>query len=190
MTDVREHDVVDLLLEQHNQIKILFSQVAAAQGARKRELFEDLVRLLAVHESAEEQVVHPAARRTIEGGDQMVDSRLHEEHEAKQALSDLYELGVDHPEFDTRLGMLAQDVITHATHEENEEFLSLRRNVPADKLVRMAGAVKAAEAMAPTRPHPAAGESATANMLAGPPVAVFDRIRDAVRDWSRSHDDS
>jgi hemerythrin superfamily protein len=187
VTDVREQDVVDLLLEQHNQIKSLFSQVAAAQGAQKRELFEDLVRLLAVHESAEEEVVHPAARRNIEGGDQVVDSRLQEEHEAKQALSDLYDLGVDHPEFDTRLTVLAEAVITHATHEENDEFRYLRQNVPADKLRRMAGALKTAEATAPTRPHPGAGESAAANLLAGPPVAVFDRIRDAVRDWSRSN---
>ncbi|MEV7805489.1 hypothetical protein AB0O28_21325 [Microbispora sp. NPDC088329] len=52
---------------------------------------------------------------------------------------------------------------------------------------RMAGAVRAAEAISPTRPHPGAGESATANMLAGPPVAVFDKIRDAVRDWRQSN---
>jgi hemerythrin superfamily protein len=186
VTDGRQQDVVDLLLEQHNQIKSLFGQVEATQGALKRELFEDLVRLLAVHESAEEEVVHPVARHIIEGGDQVVDSRLHEEHEAKQALSDLYDLGVDHPEFNTRLAALAQDVTAHATHEETEEFGYLRRNVPADKLQRMAGALKAAEATAPTRPHPGAGESATANLLAGPPIAVFDRIRDAVRSWSRS----
>jgi hypothetical protein len=46
----------------------------------------------------------------------------------------------------------------------------------------MAGLVRAAEAAAPTRPHPAAGESAAANMIMGPPLALFDRIRDAVRD--------
>jgi hemerythrin superfamily protein len=187
VTDVRQQDVVDLLFEQHIQIKGLFSQVAAAQGARKRELFEDLVRLLAVHESAEEEVVHPAARRAVEDGDRFVEGRLHEEHEAKQALSDLYELGVEHPEFDTRLATLAEAVIAHATHEENEEFTYLRQNIPADKLQRMAGALKAAEATAPTRPHPVSGESATANLLAGPPIAVFDRIRDAVRDWNRSN---
>jgi hypothetical protein len=50
----------------------------------------------------------------------------------------------------------------------------------------MAGVVRAAEAAAPTRPHPAAGESAVANVMAGPPLALFDRVRDAVRDWSTS----
>jgi hypothetical protein len=112
VTDVRKQDVVGLLLEQHRQIRALFGEVATAQGTRKRELFEDLVRPLAVHESAEEQVVHPAARRGIDGGDEV------------------------------------------ATHEEQEEFQYLRRNVPADKLRKMAGALKAAEAIAPTRPHP------------------------------------
>jgi hypothetical protein len=53
---------------------------------------------------------------------------------------------------------------------------------PAE-LTRMAGALKAAEAIAPTRPHPMVGESGMANLMAGPPLAMFDRARDAVRDW-------
>jgi hemerythrin superfamily protein len=183
---VKQQDVVDLLMTQHNEIKSLFSRLAAAQGTEKRELFEDLVRLLAVHESAEEEVVHPAARRSINNGDQVVDSRLHEEDEAKHALAELYKLGTDNPEFDGKLAMFRDAVLAHANREENDEFKYLRENIPAERLERMAGAVKAAEAMAPTRPHPRSGESAAANMLAGPPMAVFDRLRDAVRDWRQS----
>ncbi len=92
----REQNVVELLLEQHAQIKTLFTDVATAKGKRKQELFEDLVRLLAVHESAEEEVVHPMARRRIDDGDDIVEARLEEEDDAKQALADLYDLGVDH----------------------------------------------------------------------------------------------
>jgi hemerythrin superfamily protein len=189
VTDVQQKDVVDLLLEQHNEIRTLFSRVAGAQGTQKRELFQDLVRLLAVHESAEEAVVHPAARRAIDDGDEVVEDRLHEEDQAKHALAELYDLGVDHPEFDTRLAGLADEVIAHATREETEEFRYLREKLPADRLRRMAGAFKVAEKAAPTRPHPATGESAAANLLAGPPVAVFDRIRDALRDWRESDRD-
>jgi hemerythrin superfamily protein len=189
MTSLQQKDVVSLLLEQHNEIKNLFTQLATAQGAQKRDLFQDLVRLLAVHESAEETVVHPAARRAIEDGDQVVESRLREEDEAKHALAELYDLGVDHPDFDRKLAALRGAVIAHATREENDEFLYLRQHLPAERLQRMAGALKAAEKVAPTRPHPKTGESATANLLAGPPVAMFDRIRDAVRDWRQSHPD-
>ena len=69
----------------------------AAEATQQQELFEDLVRLLAVHESAEEEVVHPTARRKLDHGDEVVESRLHEEDEAKRALTELYDLGVEHP---------------------------------------------------------------------------------------------
>ena len=45
---------------------------------------------------------------------------------------------------------------------------------------RMARAVEAAEAIAPTRPHPGV-ESPIANLALGPVVAVVDKARDAIR---------
>ena len=77
-----EQDAVELLLAQHEQIKMLFGEVGAAQGEQKQALFEDLVRMLAMHETAEEEVVHPVARRNLDDGDDIVDSRLQEESEA------------------------------------------------------------------------------------------------------------
>jgi hemerythrin superfamily protein len=187
VTKTQEQDVVELLLDQHNQIKALFRDLSSARGQRKRELFEDLVRLLAVHETAEEIVVHPTARTEIPGGEQVVESRLREEDEAKHALAELHDLGVDHKDFDRKLAALAESVVDHANHEEKDEFPQLRKKLSKDRLRQMAGAVRAAEATAPTRPHPAAGESAIANVLAGPPLGVFDRVRDAMRDWGRSN---
>ncbi|MEO3745377.1 hemerythrin domain-containing protein [Plantactinospora sp. B5E13] len=189
MTATKQRDVMDLLVDQHNQIKTLFGQLHRAQGTEKRELFESLVRLLAVHESAEEIVVHPTARKKIDRGQQVVDQRLQEEDQAKRDLAELYDMGVDHPNFDARMARFADAVIQHASHEENEEFPSLRRSMSEAQLARMAGALRAAEAMAPTRPHPHTGESASANLLVGPPMAVFDRVRDAIRDWRESNAD-
>ncbi|TYB98922.1 hemerythrin domain-containing protein [Micromonospora sp. WP24] len=187
MTSAQTQDVVDLLLQQHEQIRSLFAQVKSADGERKRDAFHQLVRLLAVHESAEEQVVHPAARDGA--GDAVVDARLHEEDQAAHVLSELYDLGVDSPDFDARFAEFEQAVLAHATHEEQEEFPMLRRKTDPDRLRRMAGAVRAAEALAPTRPHPAAGESRASNLMAEPPLAIFDRLRDAVRDWRQSQQD-
>jgi hypothetical protein len=152
VTATQEQDVVDLLLEQHDQIRSLFSQVQSVQGATKRELFDDLVRLLAIHESAEEEIVHPFARREIEDGDTVVDARIREEDEARHVLAELYDLGVDHPEFDARFEVLAMSVTEHATHEENEEFLHLRQTVEPDRLRQMAGELRTAESTASTRP--------------------------------------
>jgi hemerythrin superfamily protein len=185
-TTDRQQDVVDLLLAQHRQVRSLFEEVREASGDRKRDLFQDLVRLLAVHESAEEQVVHPAARS--DAGDDVVEARLREESVAKRKLAELYDMGTDHADFDRSLAQFADAVIMHAEHEELEEFPALRARETPARLRRMAGAVKAAEAMAPTRPHPGTGEGQASNLLAAGPVAMFDRTRDAVRDWRQSHD--
>ncbi|MFJ1454951.1 hemerythrin domain-containing protein [Nocardia wallacei] len=179
-----QQDVVELLKAQHNQIRQLIDQVRAADGAGKREPFEDLVRLLAVHESAEEEVIHPAARR-VYVADHVVESRLREEEKAKQALAELHDLGVEHRDFDAKFDAFATAVIDHAEHEEREEFERLREDSSAAERAGLATAVQMAEATAPTRPHPAAGSSGPANLLAGPPLAIFDRVRDTVRDWVR-----
>ncbi|WP_198141680.1 hemerythrin domain-containing protein, partial [Micromonospora sp. ATCC 39149] len=91
-----EEDVVDLLLAQHARIEELFLLVVGGTGQVRRDAFDALVRLLAVHETAEEEVVHPLSRTLPgEGGDAMVDERLAEEKQAKQTLKALVAAGVD-----------------------------------------------------------------------------------------------
>ncbi|MDX3191778.1 hemerythrin domain-containing protein [Streptomyces sp. MN03-5084-2B] len=174
---------MELLVAQHQEIKTMLERVRTAERDVKREVFEDLVRLLAVHESAEEIVVHPTSQRVVGADSSIVADRLTEENEAKHVLAELYALGVTHPDFDARFAEFADSVIEHAEQEEADELPLLRERMSPDDLMRMAGALRAAEAAAPTRPHPRVGESATANLLAGPPLGVFDRVRDGVRDW-------
>jgi hemerythrin superfamily protein len=174
-------DVVDLLLAQHARIEEQFLLVTGSTGDARRDAFDDLVRLLAVHETAEEEIIHPLVRTLPgAGGDDMVEDRLAEERAAKQTLVALIEGGVDADGFDTGLLLLRQAVLMHARHEERYEFPHLRQHVAAERLRTLAGALLAAEAFAPTRPHPGA-ESATANVVAGPALAIIDRVRDAMR---------
>ena len=71
-------------------------------------------------------------------------------------------------------------MIDHAEHEENEEFNKLERKLDSDDLERMAKAVLAAEAIAPTRPH-AGVESAKLNFAVGPFASMLDRARDLLK---------
>ncbi|MEU4836080.1 hemerythrin domain-containing protein [Streptosporangium sp. NPDC023615] len=175
-----EKDVVELLLAQHSLIRDLFDEVERASAEDRPEAFQRLVRLLAVHETAEEEIVHPYARRKIDGGDAVVDDRLAEENEAKQLLMTMDKAGVDDPEFTANLALLRGAVTAHARSEERYEFTQLRaRTSPAERRA-MAVGVKAAEAIAPTHPH-AGVESATKNLLVGTPVAMMDRARDVIR---------
>ncbi|PWR06510.1 hemerythrin [Micromonospora acroterricola] len=181
-----EEDVVDLLLAQHAQIEQLFLLVIGSTGDTRREAFDDLVKLLAAHETAEEEVIHPLSRTLPGGGgDAMVDDRLEEERQAKETLQTLIAGGVDADGFDTGIILLRDAVLTHARYEERYEFPRLRQHVPADRLRSLATAVGAAEVTAPTRPHPSA-QSAKGNLAVGPALAVIDRVRDAVRKPSAS----
>ena len=180
MAATEKHDVVDLLIQQHEHIRELLASVEQAAGSSARQQsFEELRRFLAVHETAEELITHPVAR-TTDGGNDVVDARLEEETESKKMLAELDGMSVDDPEFDTRFAVLKEAVLAHAKAEEQEEFTLLRKDSDTKRLERMASAVLAAEAIAPTHPHPSAGSSMTTNLMAGPLASLLDRTRDAV----------
>ena len=173
-------DVVTLLRAQHDRIRNLFTEVDTVVGSDvKQSRFEELRALLAVHETAEEMVVHPQARHGADG-DTVVDERLQEEHDAKRLLSGLDGMQVTDPDFSPRFAELRSAVLAHAASEEREEFPLLLQTSDEKLRATMARAVIAAEAMAPTHPHPGV-ESMTANLLVGPVASLVDRTRDAVR---------
>jgi hemerythrin superfamily protein len=175
-----DEDVVALLIAQHGEIRNLFDAVERCEGEQRRDTFRELVHMLAVHETAEEEVVHPYARRVAEGGAQIVDDRLEEEKQAKELLSRLEGLDPNAEGFMPLLRKLRTAVTEHARTEERYEFAQLRRIHDRQALATMAQAVKAAEATAPTHPHPGV-ESGAENIALGPMAAIVDRTRDAIR---------
>jgi iron-sulfur cluster repair protein YtfE (RIC family) len=172
--------VVDLLINQHMAIRDLFTEVESATGEARAEAFHRLVKLLAVHETVEEQVVRPLTRLHVHGGNEIADDRLAEEHNAKETLVALEEMGPHAPEFTRLLTQLRADVLAHAAKEEAHEFRYLRRDVPAVQLRALVPVVRTTAAIAPSRPHPGV-ESATANTLLGPALSLFDRTKDLAR---------
>ncbi|OBF53651.1 hemerythrin [Mycobacterium sp. 852002-50816_SCH5313054-b] len=174
-------EVVAFLKAQHNLIEDMFEEVLHASDPKAREKpFIELRQLLAVHETAEEMVVHPRVRREADSGDDIVDARLHEEHEAKELLSQIEKLDITSQQFIDEVSKLRDAVLDHARHEEDEEFPVLQRKVDDDDLKRMGTAVRAAEAIAPTRPHPGV-ESAKLNFAVGPFASMLDRARDLIQ---------
>ncbi|MGV2971619.1 MULTISPECIES: hemerythrin domain-containing protein [unclassified Mycobacterium] len=173
-------DVIEYLVAQHETIKKLFVETLdAADVDTQRDAFTKLRTLLAVHETAEEMIVHPRVRRKISGGAEIVDERLAEEHDSKVALSELEGLEPQTSEFSKALIHLQAAVTEHAEHEETLEFPALRDGVDADELAKLAEAVRVAERIAPTHPH-AGVESAALNFAVGPFVSMVDRARDAL----------
>jgi hemerythrin superfamily protein len=173
-------NVVELLTDQHRHIEKLFEELEkTTEGTERGRVFGELRRMLSVHEAAEEIVTHPSLR--IHGYGDVVHDRLEEEHRAKELLAHLDGTDASSADFQAGLAELKTAVLAHAANEEELEFPLLLAKLDEDELGRMASAVKAVEAAAPTHPHPAAGESAAANTLAGPLVGLLDRVRDAAR---------
>lgn len=173
-------DVIGFLKAQHNLIEDMFDQVLHATDPKAREKpFVHLRQLLAVHETAEEMVVHPRVRREVDAIDSIVDARLEEEHEAKELLSSIEKIDITSQQFIDELTKLRDAVMDHALHEESFEFPKLQRELDAEELKRLGTAVRAAEAIAPTRPH-AGVESAKLNFAVGPFASMIDRARDLI----------
>jgi len=173
-------DVVDYLTAQHQTIKRLFTETLDAPDATAQEKsFTELRALLAVHENAEEMIVHPRVRRKVDGGAAIVDERLAEEHDSKVALQELEKLEFGTAEFSKALIHLQQAVLTHAEKEETEEFTRIEDELDPKERAKLTVAVEAAERIAPTHPHPGV-ESAAANFAVGPFVSMLDRAKDAL----------
>jgi hemerythrin superfamily protein len=173
-------EVIAFLKAQHNLIEDMFDQVLHASDPHAREkAFVQLRQLLAVHETAEEMVVHPRVRREVDAVDSIVNARLEEEHDAKELLSRIEKIDITSQRFIDELTKLRDAVLDHALHEEKYEFPKLERKLDADELKRLTSAVRAAEAIAPTRPH-AGVESPMLNFAVGPFASMIDRARDLI----------
>jgi hypothetical protein len=173
-------DVLAHIQQEHRQIEQMMNRVAQATDGAKRDAFEDLVRKLAVHETAEEEVVHPLLKQS--GLDAVYESVTQEEDSAKKLLSKMDGADVTTPEFDASFEQLRSSVKAHAEHEETSEHPQIAANTPSDKLRSLTSKFELGEKTAPTHPHASAPESRAGNLALGPIFAVVDRVRDAIRE--------
>ena len=181
----RPNDVIAAVLEDHADIKSMMNDVGVAnRNGERQQAFERLVAKLAVHETAEEEVVHPLAKKEAHA-EEVVAQRLDEENKGKRALAELEKMGTDVPEFDRKFDEVRSEILAHAEREEKEELPRLDQGVDQDKLERAASTFRMAQRMAPTHAHPHSPESAAGNLVLGPFVAVADRTRDAIRNMMR-----
>lgn len=171
-------DVITLLLAQHGRMKELFAQVRTSTGSHRKQAFDELRALLAVHETAEEMVLRPVSREAA--GDAVAEARNAEEKEATQVLARLEDMDVESVEFGDTFTELESSVLAHAAHEEAEEFPAVRANRTPEQLASMGRALRAAESIAPTHPHPTAAGSTAAHYVVGPFASLVDRARDAI----------
>ena len=135
-------DVIDEILSDHMEIKRLLTEVADARGAGRADAFDQLARIIAMHESAEQAVVHPEMQR-LDGA--VAEDRLEEETKGDELLERLRSMSVEDPAFNALFTKFSAAVQRHAEQEEQKEHPKLRAGVDAERLTEMADEFVAAE---------------------------------------------
>jgi len=174
-----EGDVVGILLEQHARIRELFEEVRGSSGDERRDRFNELRALIAVHETAEQIVLRPNTAERV--NQRIAKARTEEEVEATKALAELEHLDVDSTAFAASFAEFEKAVTEHAEAEENEEFPAIVNDYTAEERQRMGRMVEATETIAPTHPHPKVAGHAVATLATLPLASIIDRARDALR---------
>jgi len=167
-----EGDVVDRMTEQHDQIMHQFRQTLRVTGDAQHTAFGRLARLIAVHETVEEEIVHPLTRQCDPDG-HLADHLLDAEHQISDALADA--VRADAAGEPAEAARALRDMMrAHARQEEHDEFPRLRQAVPADELRGLTDAVHDAEQAADD------GDEQPQSRAGWLPRTA-DRVRDALR---------
>ncbi|MEU4453439.1 hemerythrin domain-containing protein [Nocardioides sp. NPDC023903] len=177
-SELPEGDVVRILLQQHAGIRQLCATVGNSEGPAKRQAFDDLRVLLAVHETAEQIVVHTVT--STHGGETLAKALNADEKEATEMLARLEEVGVDSPEFDETFPIFQIAVEQHAEEEERVEFPLLLSTIDETARHMMGKRLTATELIAPTHPHPGSAGSVPKQLATMPFHSIADRVKDAL----------
>jgi len=171
-------DVIGILFSQHAKIRDMFDAVEGSVGEDRRASFHELCGMLVMHETAEEMVVRPVSEDVA--SEEIANARNAEEKDATELLESLSDLDTDSRDFSVGLAQLKTAVSDHAEREEHEEFPPIIEACSEEQRHQMGERLRAAEKMAPTRPHPSGAGSTAKQWTVGPFAALIDRVRDAV----------
>lgn len=175
-------DALELITADHQKVRDLFDRFEQTTDPQARtEIVHAVVHELAVHGEIEELIFYPELRDALPDGDKVVDEAVNEHVEMKETLNALDGMTANDNSFDARMGELMAEVRHHMQEEEDEIFPKVRDAIGNHDLREMGGRMERAKLVVPTRPHPNAPTGPVGKAVAGPAVALVDRVRDAVR---------
>jgi fatty-acid peroxygenase len=158
-------ELVAAVTSQHGQIAELISRTALTDGETRREAFEAMRRLMALHEAAEQATIHPLVTTSDGEGSEVGEQRVVEEDEASNLMERLEGFDVSSYEFTVQVQLLEEAMTFHAKAEETRELPTLRGAPEAD-LRRAIAALSTAEQLSAPGSEWAAPDRAFSAMVA------------------------
>lgn len=173
-----DENVFDIIIAEHRAVDELFEQWKNTTSFdRRKDILGEVSHMLNMHAIAEEMVLYPMTRRTVQDrGDHLADHSLEEHQEVKELLHSLQ--GCDEQQMNRDFPRLIESVRHHVREEEEELIPAMRANLTQDQMATMAKTFRAAKSVAPTRPHPSAPNKPPMNFLAGSVTGMIDRMND------------
>ena len=110
-------DALELLKQDHQEVKKLFQQAEGAEGKQKIEVFAKIKKALETHTRIEEGIFYPAMEKREELKDVVLES-LEEHKQVKTLLKEMDALVSDSEKFEPKLKVLQENVQHHAEEEE------------------------------------------------------------------------
>jgi hemerythrin superfamily protein len=151
-------DAIELLLRDHRFIDGLAEQLDTVdEPAEIRRLYLRIVEELSAHEAAEQAVVFPAFRASLEiADDNTLARRMGEHEELNDMLAEMRSLAPDCFEFTKRGSALLLEIKGHFLNEEESVFAQMRATFSADELAELGNRVLEVKERAPAFPdaHP------------------------------------
>lgn len=183
MSDASEGtDALDLIAAEHRVVEDLFCRFEnATDPQEKTEIVHEVIFELVVHGELEEIVFYLRLRESLPDGNTLADKAIQEHMDMKETLNALDSMTADDDSFDDLVRGLIAEVRQHVEEEEQELFPKVREAMTDTGRREMAERMMRARFLVPTRPHPNAPTGPVGKMAAGPPVALVDRVRDALR---------
>jgi hypothetical protein len=126
-------DAINLLKNQHDEVKSLFRQYEDADDGRtKRAIFIRIADNLAAHATIEEKIFYPAAY--VGELEDLLEEAVEEHLSAKRIIADLLDMGVGDDNFDAKVKVLKEQIEHHVEEEEGEMFKKVKKALDDSKL--------------------------------------------------------
>lgn len=164
----------------HARLDTLLDRLPDTSGTDRDELLHRICRFVFTHAFAEEAVLWPALRRSVEGGEELT-ARIEREHqEITELVASLERTSPEAPEraglVDRTVALLRQDV-----RDEEDELLPRLQEAVDDRTLRRLGvAWEVVRRTAPTRTHPVVSRRPPGQTLSALPLNLTDRLRDGL----------
>ena len=136
-------DAIELLKQQHEEVKALFKKIEKAEEEEQQELFEQIADSLAVHAAIEEKHFYPAVK--AKATEDVLLEAVEEHLEIKRVIADLLALDASDETFEAKVTVLKEDVEHHVEEEEQVLFPKVNKLFDKEELETIAAAMEQTE---------------------------------------------